>query len=198
MIVFLFFPENRIWHFMQIVSIGDNLHEISYPVISCIGDNCYEIYHILFPMSSAEHFTICAKRFNLILLSAWVFLSHMRELIQLPWRFLPQSCFFLPPEQMSNLTETNLLPLAANLLLFLKQISYQNRLGVQGNQKVTKVVCLVKHAGKIYHVFYCLRTVALSRIYILWSIHAIGQCHLACLCKGELQLGSHSSHRGIH
>ena len=23
MIVFIFFPENRIWHFMQIVSIGD-------------------------------------------------------------------------------------------------------------------------------------------------------------------------------
>ena len=26
-IFFLFFPENSIWHFMQIVSIGDNLHE---------------------------------------------------------------------------------------------------------------------------------------------------------------------------
>ena len=24
-----FVPENRIWHFMQIVSIGDNLHEMS-------------------------------------------------------------------------------------------------------------------------------------------------------------------------
>ena len=31
MIFFLFFPENRIWHFMQIVSIGDNLHEMSNP-----------------------------------------------------------------------------------------------------------------------------------------------------------------------
>ena len=31
-ILFLFFPENRIWHFMQTVSIGDNLHEISNPV----------------------------------------------------------------------------------------------------------------------------------------------------------------------
>ena len=29
MIFFLFFPENRIWHFMQIVSIGDNLHWMS-------------------------------------------------------------------------------------------------------------------------------------------------------------------------
>ena len=28
----IFFPENRIWHFMQIVSIGDNLHEMSNPV----------------------------------------------------------------------------------------------------------------------------------------------------------------------
>ena len=29
---FLFFPENRIWHFMEIVSIGDNLHEKPNPV----------------------------------------------------------------------------------------------------------------------------------------------------------------------
>ena len=29
MILFLFFPENRIWQFMQIVSTGDNLHETS-------------------------------------------------------------------------------------------------------------------------------------------------------------------------
>ena len=32
LIFFLFSPENRIWHFMQIVSIGDNLHEMSKPV----------------------------------------------------------------------------------------------------------------------------------------------------------------------
>ena len=31
-IFFLFLTENRIWHFMQIVSIGDNLHEMSGPV----------------------------------------------------------------------------------------------------------------------------------------------------------------------
>ena len=31
-IIFLFFPENRVWHFMQIVSIGDNLHEMPNPV----------------------------------------------------------------------------------------------------------------------------------------------------------------------
>ena len=32
MIIFLFFLENRIWHFMQIVSLGDNLHEVSDPI----------------------------------------------------------------------------------------------------------------------------------------------------------------------
>ena len=31
-IFFFFFPENRIRHFMQIVSNGDNLHEKSNPV----------------------------------------------------------------------------------------------------------------------------------------------------------------------
>ena len=32
MIFFLISPGNRIWHFIQIVSIGDNLHEMSNPV----------------------------------------------------------------------------------------------------------------------------------------------------------------------
>ena len=27
--IFLFFPENRVWHFMQIVSVRDNLYEMS-------------------------------------------------------------------------------------------------------------------------------------------------------------------------
>ena len=31
-VFFLFFPENRIWYFMQIVSPGDILHEMSKPV----------------------------------------------------------------------------------------------------------------------------------------------------------------------
>ena len=31
-LIFLTFPENKIWHFMQIVSTGDNLHEMSIPV----------------------------------------------------------------------------------------------------------------------------------------------------------------------
>ena len=31
-IVFLFFPESKWWHFMQIVSQGENLHKISSPL----------------------------------------------------------------------------------------------------------------------------------------------------------------------
>ena len=31
-IFFLFYPENRIWHFTQTVSIGDSLHEMSNPI----------------------------------------------------------------------------------------------------------------------------------------------------------------------
>ena len=27
-----FFPENRVWHFMQAVSVGDSMHEMSNPV----------------------------------------------------------------------------------------------------------------------------------------------------------------------
>ena len=28
----IFFLENRIWHFMQIISLGDNLHDVSDPM----------------------------------------------------------------------------------------------------------------------------------------------------------------------
>ena len=31
-IFFLIFPKNRVWHFMQIVSNEDNLHELSKPI----------------------------------------------------------------------------------------------------------------------------------------------------------------------
>ena len=31
--MFLIFPENGIWYFMQIVSTGDSLHEMSNPVL---------------------------------------------------------------------------------------------------------------------------------------------------------------------
>ena len=33
-IIFLIFLENRIWYFMQIVFIGDSLHEMSKPKFS--------------------------------------------------------------------------------------------------------------------------------------------------------------------
>ena len=55
MIFFLFFPVNRIWHFMQIVSWGDNLHEMSNPVF-------WEKQEKYFKMLSAENFTQSAKR----------------------------------------------------------------------------------------------------------------------------------------
>ena len=29
---FLFFPESKIWQFIQIDSLGDNLHEIAKPI----------------------------------------------------------------------------------------------------------------------------------------------------------------------
>ena len=47
---FLFFPENSIWPFMQIVYTGDNLHEMSNPVF-------WEKEEKYFSMSSAENFT---------------------------------------------------------------------------------------------------------------------------------------------
>ena len=50
MIFFLFFPENRIWHFMQIVSNGDNLHDMSKSVF-------WEQQEKYFNMLSAEKFT---------------------------------------------------------------------------------------------------------------------------------------------
>ena len=53
--LFLFLPENGIWHFMQIVSIGNNSHIMSNSVSR---EKC-EMY---FKTSSAESFTKSAKR----------------------------------------------------------------------------------------------------------------------------------------
>ena len=53
---FLFFLEKRIWHFMQIVSWGDNLREVSNQIVKCLK------------MLSAEIFTQHAKYFILVLL----------------------------------------------------------------------------------------------------------------------------------
>ena len=52
--IVLIFPENKIWHFMQIVSNGDNLHEMSKPVF-------LENQIKYFKMVSAENFTQHAK-----------------------------------------------------------------------------------------------------------------------------------------
>ena len=54
MIFYLFFLENRIWHFMQIVSVGDHFHELS----NLFWKNQDEY----FKMSSAKFFTQSAKR----------------------------------------------------------------------------------------------------------------------------------------
>ena len=56
MIFFIFFPENRTWHFMQIVSTGDNLHEMSHRV-------SWEKKEKDFKMLSAEIFprVLCVK-----------------------------------------------------------------------------------------------------------------------------------------
>ena len=52
MMFFLFFLENWIWYFTQIVSSGDDLHEVSNPILQ------------IFQMSSAEIFTQHPKSFR--------------------------------------------------------------------------------------------------------------------------------------
>ena len=52
LMIFLFFPENRIWNFMQIV---DNLHEMSNPVFWEKNKKKY------FKTLSAENFTQSAE-----------------------------------------------------------------------------------------------------------------------------------------
>ena len=47
-ILMIFSPENRIWHFMQIISLGDNLHVMSKPVF-------WEKQEKYFKMVSAEN-----------------------------------------------------------------------------------------------------------------------------------------------
>ena len=54
MIFFLFFLENRIWHFLQIVSIGDNLHEMLKPIF-------WEKLEKYFDKLSTENFTQSTK-----------------------------------------------------------------------------------------------------------------------------------------
>ena len=61
-ICFLFSPQkNRIWHFMQIVSGGDNLHEISNPFFFSNEDNLHEMSHPIFweKYKKYHQFVIC-------------------------------------------------------------------------------------------------------------------------------------------
>ena len=58
MIVFLFFQKNRNWHFMQIVSIRDSLHELWILVSWVKYEKCLKV-------SSAGNFTQSAKRKNM-------------------------------------------------------------------------------------------------------------------------------------
>ena len=44
--IFYFFPESRIWYFMQIVSVGDNMHDMSKPAV-------WEKYEKYYNMMSA-------------------------------------------------------------------------------------------------------------------------------------------------
>ena len=50
--IFLFFLENRIWHFIQIVSLGDSLHEENmiwdFMQIVSLGDNLHEVSNPIF------------------------------------------------------------------------------------------------------------------------------------------------------
>ena len=54
MIFFLIFPENRLSHFMQNLSAGDNLHEIS--------KHCFWEKKNYFKLSNVENFTQDGKR----------------------------------------------------------------------------------------------------------------------------------------
>ena len=50
-----FFPENRIWHFMQIVSLGDSLHEMSNPAKETVCMKC----QILFSGKNKKNISKC-------------------------------------------------------------------------------------------------------------------------------------------
>ena len=71
LIFFLFFTENRLSHFMQIVSRGDNC-------IKCQSQFSGKIQEKYFKMSSAENFTWHAE--HLLLQAACVTCQHMSQL----------------------------------------------------------------------------------------------------------------------
>ena len=62
LIFFLFFPENRLWHIMQTVSLGDNLHEIKVCLLGKIRNILQNvIWWNFYPMlkKKVSHEKIC-------------------------------------------------------------------------------------------------------------------------------------------
>ena len=84
MIFILFFPENRIWYFMQIVSIGGNLHEILNPVF---WEKIREMIFLIFPRKQDLIFHANFRQF------AWNIKScFLRKIFQYIacWKFYPE------------------------------------------------------------------------------------------------------------
>ena len=47
--IFLMFTENRLWYFMQIVSLGESLHDLSvYFLEKYLDDNLHEMPKLIF------------------------------------------------------------------------------------------------------------------------------------------------------
>ena len=63
MIFFLIFLENRIWHFMQIVSSGDNLHDMSNPIFGISKKNSSKC-RLLKSLSSRQSVRTIAGRYT--------------------------------------------------------------------------------------------------------------------------------------
>ena len=82
-IFFLIFLENRIWHYLQIFLLGDNLHVVSYPISrknkeniihlssaefihSMVGVIEYSMYILLKTHDQVAQFTYCLQRLFLL------------------------------------------------------------------------------------------------------------------------------------
>ena len=73
---FVFFPENRLWPFMQIVSTGDNLHEMSNPIFCGYDLSC--------KLSPGDNFAWNAKPYFL-----WKMKTYFQNAVC--WKFNPAS-----------------------------------------------------------------------------------------------------------
>ena len=103
----IFFPDNRIWHFMQTVSNGDNLHEMSNPIF-------WKKKKKYFKILSAWNFTQSAKHLGLT--SLWGLIRNQRS----NWVFY---CFlFQGRSTVSNMKCYNLLHMDA----LIKYLPHEN------------------------------------------------------------------------